>query len=342
MKLHSATALGFSICSVDDDSSEAAGLTADVPLQSALSATLKLRDQLISVRAIGARADGSFIGEIFANDTDACEWGNGIRSGDQVAFSRTHVFSVQMGTDAAERTRVPTDEQLRSADRTKEQFIATLSQTAPNPLAPLTSTIRFLQTKAPPDLKFAVDLLERQTSHVKRLMNDLLDLSRMQSGTLQIKKRRVDLAWVLHSAIEEARHLFDDKRQHFADRYPQQRIELEADSVRLAEAVSNLLSNASKYTPPDGRIELSVERTAEAISITVIDSGIGIPQSLQEQMFEPFVQGAIGNEGHEGLGIGLALTKTIVELHGGRIEVRSDGPGKGSQFEIRLNSHTSV
>jgi signal transduction histidine kinase len=343
MKIHNASTLGFAT------SSAASAEPSQTTIQtfSATDAqwvTLKRGDELVLVRAIGARSDGSFLGEVFGLDAEAPLETNGIRYGDQIAFQAEHVFACERaGTAASTQVRDgPAEERLRQADHLKAQFIANLSHQGRNPFAPILSTISFLQAKAPQDLKFAVDLLERQAGQIKRLVNDLLDLSRIQNGTLQVKRRRVDLAWVLHSAIEEVRPLFDEKRQHFTDNYPQQRIELEADSARLAEAVANLLTNASKYTPAGGRIQLSIEPQPEELLIKVTDTGIGIPQSLQDHIFEPFVQGETGSEAREGLGIGLALVKSIVQLHGGRIEIRSEGPGKGSEFLVRLPTGKSA
>jgi signal transduction histidine kinase len=346
MKIHNASTLGFATRSA---SSAEPSQTTD-PASPAFAAsdvqwvTLKRGDGLVLVRAIGARPEGSFVGEVFGLDAETPLETDGIRLGDQIAFKADHVFAFERAgtTISAEVHEHAAEERLRQADHLKAQFIATLSQQGPNPFAPILSTIRFLQAKAPQDLKFAVDLLERQAGQIKRLVNDLLDLSRIQNGTLQVKRRRVDLAWVLHSAIEDARPLFDEKRQHFTDNYPQQRIEVEADSVRLAEAVANLLSNASKYTPAGGHIELSIERHPEELLIKVADSGIGIPESLRDRIFEPFVQGDTGSETRAGLGIGLALVKSIVQLHGGRIEVKSEGPGKGSEFVVRLPTGKSV
>ena len=346
MRIHNAASLGFSSRATRDGGSTHDPAIQITPeqLAGAVWATLKRGDELVLVRAIGAQADGSFIGEVFGLDPDVRVARDGLRLGDQLSFVLAHVFACESATEEAPRapTRSKGDEDmLRQSDRLKEQLLATLTHEARNPLAPITSTIRFLQAKSPQDLKFAVDLLERQANQIKRLVNDLLDLSRVQNGTLQVRKRRVDLAWVLHAAIEDVRHLFEEKRQHFADSYPQQRIELEADSARLAEVVGNLLVNASKYTPSGGHIELIVEREAHAVFIRVKDSGIGIPEGLRHRMFEPFVQGDGGAETAAGLGIGLALVKSIVALHGGTIDVKSEGPGLGSEFTIRLPNSTA-
>jgi signal transduction histidine kinase len=335
MRIHNAAALGFAVCPTHVD-----GTPVAAPVFSERGsqwATLRMGNELVLVRAIGSRSDGTFIGEVFGLDGEAPKLANGIQAGDQIAFRADHVFAFESSAPAA--LTASTDEQVvRQSDHLKEQFIATLAQDGRNPFAPLSSTIRFLQTKAPPDLRFAVDLLERQAGQMKRLLKDLLDLAKIQNSALQIKRRRVDLAWVLHSAIEEVRFRFDEKNQHFTDDYPPQRVELEADSARLTDVIANLLDNASKYTPYGGRIQLSVGRDAQNIVITVADSGIGIPDSARARIFEPFVQGTMGNEPSEGLGIGLALVRSIVELHEGTIEVRSAGPGKGSEFEVRLPS----
>ena len=335
MRIHNAAALGFAVCAPHADGIPLAG--PGFSERNAQWATLRMGNELVLVRAIGSRSDGTFIGEVFGLDGEAPKLANGIQAGDQIAFRAAHVFAFESNAPAA--LPASDDEQLlRQSDHLKEQFIATLAQDGHKPFGPVSSTIRFLQAKAPPDLRFAVELLERQAGQMKRLLEDLLDLAKIQNGALHIKRRRVDLAWVLHSAIEEVRFRFDEKNQHFTDDYPAQRLELEADSARLTGVIANLLDNASKYTPHGGRIELSVARDAQNIVITVADSGIGIPDSARARIFEPFVQGTLGQEPGESLGIGLALVKSIVGLHEGTIEVRSAGPGKGSEFEIRLPS----
>ena len=308
------------------------------PWREAQWATLKRGDELVLVRAIGAQPDGSFIGEVFGLDAESPLESGGIRLGDQVAFQAAHVFAYEPNERGANAKQplMSAEEALRHSGRLKDEFISTLSQEMRNPIAPMSSTIRFLQAKAPADLQFALQLLERQTEHVKCIVNGLLDLARIQSGTLRVRRRVVDLAWVLHSAIEDARHVFEQKRQHFSDTYPAHKVELLADSARLAEAVSGLLINASEYTPVGGRVELAVERQPDEVWIKVVDSGIGVPEVLRDRIFEPFVQGHGAEDVGRGLGIGLALAKSIVALHDGAIEVKCEGPGRGSEFLVRL------
>jgi signal transduction histidine kinase/ActR/RegA family two-component response regulator len=230
-------------------------------------------------------------------------------------------------------------EALREADRRKDEFLALLAHELRNPLAP----IRYaLATSRKPgrtleQQKRAEEVIERQVAHMSRLLDDLLDVSRITHGTLELKKSPTELTLVLGAAIEAARPILDSKHHTLSLDLPKQTVRLEADPVRLAQVFSNLLINAAKYTDAGGSIELRATREASAVVVAVRDNGIGISADMMPRLFTLFSQAdtALGrSEG--GLGVGLALVRGLVSLHAGRVEARSDGPGRGSEFIVRL------
>jgi signal transduction histidine kinase/DNA-binding response OmpR family regulator len=240
-------------------------------------------------------------------------------------------------TVAFERLRLV--RQLREQDRRKDDFLATLAHELRNPLAPIRYSLE-LQRRAAGDgllQEQARGLMDRQVRHMVRLIDDLLDISRVNRGKVQLRKERVDLAAVVHAAIESARPHVDERGHTLAVNLPAENMPLNADPTRLAQILSNLLDNAAKYTPPDGHITLTAVRQGSEVAVSVRDDGIGIPAEHLPHVFEMFSQVAPALERSQGgLGIGLALVKALVELHGGRVDARSGGAGRGSEFTVHL------
>jgi len=228
---------------------------------------------------------------------------------------------------------------IREADRRKDEFLATLAHELRNPLAPIRTGLELLKLLGdePAEREEVRATMERQTQQLVRLVDDLLDVSRITRGKLELRKSLVNLSEILRGAVAAARPFIEEARHELKVRLPDAPVLLDADPHRLSQVFSNLLNNAAKYTPPGGRIELSFERTGSEVVVKVRDNGIGIPEEKQEYIFELFSQvGRIMDSGQTGLGIGLTLAKSLVEMHGGSIEVRSDGPSTGSEFRVRL------
>jgi PAS domain S-box-containing protein len=234
---------------------------------------------------------------------------------------------------------------LREADRRKDEFLATLAHELRNPLAPIRQAT--LIAKAPGTTEaqkhWSHDVISRQVHHMALLLDDLLDISRITRGSLDLRLEMTELDAVIGSAVETARPLIDAKRHTLSINMPQEPVRFASDPLRLAQVLSNLLTNAAKYTDPDGQITLTAARTPETITISVLDTGIGIPLQAQGQLFGMFSQLKTSTERSEGgLGIGLALAKGLVELHAGTIEVKSEGSERGSEFIVRLPFRAAV
>ncbi len=236
-------------------------------------------------------------------------------------------------------SRKETEAALKEADRRKDVFLATLAHELRNPLAPIRNALQILMAKGPPDpeLQWARGVIDRQVQQMARLLEDLLDVSRISQNKLELRKERVELAAVVEAALETSRPLIEAGGHEFTVTLPPEPIHLEADPVRLAQVFANLLNNAAKYTEEGGRIWLAAERQGSEVAVSVKDTGIGITPKMLPRVFEVFTQSKralVRSQG--GLGIGLSLVKGLVELHGGSIEARSDGPGQGSEFVVRL------
>jgi PAS domain S-box-containing protein len=241
--------------------------------------------------------------------------------------------------DETERYR--TDEALRTADRRKDEFLATLAHELRNPLAPICMGLELMKHAAndPSAAEEVRDMMERQTNHMVRLIDDLLDVSRITRGKLELRRCPVELSEIVQNAVDATGPAFDEARHRLIVSVPERPVLMYADPNRLTQILSNLLSNAAKYTPPGGRIELAACQREGEVILTVSDNGLGIPADLQGSVFEMFTQirGDMEN-GHKGLGIGLTLVKRLVELHGGSVEVESEGRNQGSRFRVRLPS----
>jgi signal transduction histidine kinase/CheY-like chemotaxis protein len=239
--------------------------------------------------------------------------------------------------DITERKRV--EAALRAADRRKDEFLATLAHELRNPLAPVRNAVQVLHMKGPaiPELQWARDVIDRQIQQMTRLIDDLMDVSRISRGRIELRRERVALATVIQGAVETSRPLIEQCGHELTVDLPSPSVFLDADLTRLAQVFANLLNNAAKYTEPGGSIQLTAERQGSDAVVSVRDSGIGIPPDKLECVFELFaqVQGTL-ERSQGGLGIGLSLVKGLVEMHGGSVEAYSEGPGKGSQFIVRL------
>jgi PAS domain S-box-containing protein len=243
---------------------------------------------------------------------------------------------VAVTTDIHDRKRM--EQALQEADRRKDQFIATLAHELRNPLAPIRMAVSLLGNPraADRDRTWALGVVERQVGNMARLIDDLLDMARITSGKLLLRKEHVLLASVIEAALETSRPAIDAARHRLAVSLPPTPVMLHADPTRLAQVVSNLLNNAAKYTPAGGMIELGAEVAGGEVVLAVRDDGMGFPPQLAAELFEPFAQWAPAEAASAGLGIGLALVRGIVALHDGSASAASDGPGKGSRFEVRL------
>jgi signal transduction histidine kinase/CheY-like chemotaxis protein len=231
------------------------------------------------------------------------------------------------------------EEALREADRRKDEFLATLAHELRNPLAPLRNSLEILRHAEAGGalLERARGMMERQVQQLVRLVDDLLDLSRVTRNKLELRRERIDLAAVVQSAVETSGPLLQASGQRLTLDLPPRPILLDADPTRLAQVFSNLLNNAAKYGEPGGSISLTGERHGASVVVSVRDTGIGIPAPMLPRIFDMFTQVDSSLErAHGGLGIGLTLVRSLVELHGGTVEARSAGPGQGSEFTIRL------
>jgi signal transduction histidine kinase len=229
-------------------------------------------------------------------------------------------------------------EALKEADRRKDEFLATLAHELRNPLAPLRQGLDVLR-RNPDDAGAAEirDVMDRQLVHLVRLIDDLLDVSRVSQGKITLRKETIAVADVLRSAVEASRPVIDAAGHMLTVDLPDEALWLDADLTRLAQVVGNLLNNAAKYTPEGGRIGLSVKAEGNAVVIRVFDNGVGIPADMQAKVFQLFAQVDHHlDRARGGLGIGLALVKQLVSMHGGTVEAQSEGAGKGSVFTVRL------
>jgi signal transduction histidine kinase/CheY-like chemotaxis protein len=235
-----------------------------------------------------------------------------------------------------ERELAQRAQQLERADTNKSQFLATLSHELRNPLAPLRNGLAILKRRGGAENGDMLLMMDRQLSQLVRLVDDLLDVSRIDRGKIDLKRERVALDAVVSAAIETARPAIDAKSHELVVRFAQKALHVDGDPVRLAQIVANLLINAAKFTPPKGRIELGMHAEEGEVAISVRDNGVGIDRDQLPRVFEMFVQLESQRESKGGLGLGLALVKSLVELHQGKVEARSDGIGKGAEFVVRL------
>jgi len=251
---------------------------------------------------------------------------------------------LRQATDFIQHSRMEqalrrSEQALREADRRKDEFLALIAHELRNPLAPILYSLAALKKTGHGARQqlHAEQVIERQVLHMSRLLDDLLDVSRITRGRLELKRTTVELAGVLDAAIEAARPLLDERHHRLSVELPEQPLRLEGDPVRLAQVFSNLLINAAKYTDPGGQVHLRAVRAGTEIAVAVRDNGAGIAAEVLPRLFTPFSPGAAaGQYPSGGLGLGLSLVRGLVERHGGRVEARSAGVGQGSEFIVHL------
>jgi signal transduction histidine kinase/CheY-like chemotaxis protein len=241
----------------------------------------------------------------------------------------------------ADQTLRQNERELREADRRKDEFLATLAHELRNPLAPVRTGLHLRrEAGSDPHVKQRVmDTLDRQVTHMVRLVDDLLEVSRVSRSKIDLRKELVDLASLVRTAIETVGPTVAARGQRLEVHLPSQPVWLEVDPVRLAQVIGNLLNNATKYTDPGGLISIHGIVDGRQVSVSVRDTGVGIPSEMLPCVFDLFTQidRTLGRA-QGGLGIGLALVKHLMEMHGGSVEARSDGPGRGSEFVVRLST----
>jgi two-component system, chemotaxis family, CheB/CheR fusion protein len=255
----------------------------------------------------------------------------------QVVFRGSRALVMESNRDLTERKRM--EDLLREADRRKDEFLAVLSHELRNPLAPIQNVAAILNSPSlgEEQLEWARRVLQRQVAHMTRLLDDLLDITRITRGQLVLRTRPVSLNEVVETAVEAVSSIIDKKAHRLTVDLPGVVPVLDGDPVRLAQVLSNLLTNSAKYTDRGGSIRLTARVKDSSLSLSVKDNGIGISSEQIPHLFTMFSRlGGAQDQSEGGLGIGLALAKAIVELHGGAIEVTSAGRGAGSEFQIRL------
>jgi signal transduction histidine kinase len=245
------------------------------------------------------------------------------------AFERARLFAAESQARA----------EAELASRSKDEFLAMLGHELRNPLSPIVTALHLMKLRDSQAMQHERTIIERQVTHLLRLVDDLLDISRITRGKIQLNKERLEISQVVGKAIEMASPLLERGHHHLSIAVPDQGLALEGDATRLAQVVSNLLNNAAKYTPPGGNIEIAAARRGERIVLTVRDNGIGISPAMLPRVFELFAQERQKiDRSQGGLGLGLAIVKSLVAIHDGTVSVSSDGHGKGSMFTVDLPS----
>src|SRR5579883_2874185 len=255
----------------------------------------------------------------------------------QRANSELEAANRSLQSEIAERTRA--EQALKEADRHKDEFLAMLAHELRNPLAPIHSAVELMRLRplVDPQLSWARDVIARQLTSLTRLVDDLLDVSRITRGKINLTRQVVDLEGLISRAVETVHPLFDEQKHQLTLELPEPGVKVFGDPTRLTQAIANVLSNAAKYTDTGGQISLAAVVRENDVEIRVRDNGIGIHPELLPHVFELFTQlNRTDGRTQGGLGIGLALVQRLVQMHGGEVSAMSDGPGKGSEFVIRL------
>ena len=259
----------------------------------------------------------------------------------RLAEERLSDLNASLDRRVTERTDAlqASEAKLRDINQRKDEFLATLAHELRNPLAPVRSAVQLLLRKdlEAPKLVWALQMIERQVTAMSRMIDDLMNVSRINQGKLELRREQVRIRTILEDAIESARPLIDENQHHILLNFAAQDLMLNADAARLTQAFTNLLNNAAKYMESGGGITIDVQASHDAVVVNVRDTGIGIAHDRLESIFELFSQEATAlSRSRGGLGIGLSLTRQLVEMHSGSVVARSAGLGHGSEFEVRL------
>ena len=255
----------------------------------------------------------------------------------QRANAELELANRSLQSEVAERARA--EQALKEADRHKDEFLAMLAHELRNPLAPIRSAVHLMRMKpvTDPQLSWSRDVIERQLSHLTRLVDDLLDVARITRGKINLSREPVELAALIARAVEIVQPLIQERGHQFTCEIPDGTLTVDADPLRLTQAFGNVLGNAAKYTERGGHINLGACRQGAEVEIRVRDNGIGIPAEVLPRIFDLFTQlDGRSDHPHSGLGIGLALVRRLLQMHGGTITAHSEGAGLGSEFVIRL------
>jgi PAS domain S-box-containing protein len=301
-----------------------------LPVRSYLAVPVVLR----SGEVVGGLFFGHPDADVFTERAERLVTGIAVQAA--VAMDNARLFT---STQRELALREQAEAALRETDRRKDEFLATLAHELRNPLAPIRQAALISKAEAATDAqkRWSHDVITRQVQHMSLLLDDLLDISRVTRGTLELRLEMAELAAVIDAAIETARPSIDSRRHRLSVDLPPGRVLFAADPLRLAQVLANLLTNAAKYTDPGGEIRLRAECDRQHVTISVADSGIGIVPDALSRVFVMFSQMKSAQDRSDGgLGIGLALSKGLVELHGGTIEARSAGAGCGSEFVVKL------
>jgi signal transduction histidine kinase/ActR/RegA family two-component response regulator len=327
----------------------------DAPVQRSLLAGGLLGVAMLLLSAAGAWALSRRIGRSI---TDAADAADALASGAPVRVDASDVRELARLNEALVRSGQLLEAQDRereahlevaeaaraeaiAATQAKDAFLAMLGHELRNPLAPIVSSMEVLRLRGLAQTP-EHEVIRRQLSHVVRLVDDLLDLARIVRGQMSLHRSPLELSTVVDRALEAVTPLLEQRRHGLDVAVPAEGLPVLGDADRLTQVVTNLLTNAAKYTPPGGRLQVRAESGAGEVILTVTDNGEGIPPELAERIFAPFVQGPRSlDRGAGGLGIGLALVRSVVTAHGGRVGVHSDGPGQGSTFTVWLPRHAA-
>jgi PAS domain S-box-containing protein len=285
--------------------------------------------------------EGRWIASLWVNKETPHPWSPQEVALLETVAERTWLAVERLRSEAALRA---SEQALKEADRRKDEFLAMLAHELRNPLAPIRNAAQVLKLLGPADARqqWAREIIERQTQHLTRLVDDLLDVSRITRGKVKLAREPLDLAAVVQRAVEASRPLIDARRHQLTVALPPEPVRLEGDLTRLVQVVGNLLNNAAKYTDEGGHIRLEAAREDGQVVLRVRDNGMGLPADLLPHVFDLFSQADRSlDRSQGGLGVGLTLVRRLVELHGGRVEARSGGPGQGSEFIVRLPAEAS-